>query len=61
MRRVAVIGLKVGAGVLAAILVYGAVTFVQVWTASRRDDTHKAQAIVVFGAAQYNGTPTPVL
>ena len=61
MRRVAVIGLKVAAGVLAAIIVYGVVTFVQVWLASRRDNTHKAQAIVVFGAAQYNGRPSAVL
>src|SRR4051794_27647615 len=34
VRRVAVIGLKVAAGVLAAIIVYGVVTFVQVWLAS---------------------------
>ena len=61
MRRVAVIGLKVVAGVLAAILLYGAVTFIQVWLASRRDEAHKAQAIVVFGAAQYNGRPSAVL
>ena len=61
MRRVAVIGLKVAAGVLAAIIVYGVVTFVQVWLAARRDNTHKAQAIVVFGAAQYNGRPSAVL
>jgi len=25
-----------------------------------RDETHPADAIVVFGAAQYNGTPSPV-
>jgi uncharacterized SAM-binding protein YcdF (DUF218 family) len=37
------------------------VTFVQVWLASREDQTHKAQAIVVFGAAQYNGRPSAVL
>jgi len=61
VRRVAVIGLKIAAGVLAAILVYVAFTFVQVWLASRRDDPHRAQAIVVFGAAQYNGRPSAVL
>ena len=61
MRRVAVIALKVVAGLLAAIILYGVVTFAQVWLASRRDGAHKAQAIVVFGAAQYNGRPSSVL
>jgi uncharacterized SAM-binding protein YcdF (DUF218 family) len=61
VRRVAVIGLKVAAGVVAAVVLYGAVTFAQVWLASRRDGAHKAQAIVVFGAAQYNGRPSAVL
>jgi uncharacterized SAM-binding protein YcdF (DUF218 family) len=40
---------------------YAAVTFGQVWLASRRDNAGPAQAIVVLGAAQYNGTPSPVL
>ena len=61
MRRVAVIGLKVAAGLLAAVILYAVVTFTQVWLASRRDSAHKAQAIVVFGAAQYNGRPSEVL
>ncbi|MBV8160959.1 MAG: YdcF family protein [Acidimicrobiia bacterium] len=61
MRRVAVVAVKVAAAALVALLVYGAVTFVQVWLASRRDGVHKAQAIVVFGAAQYNGRPSAVL
>lgn len=50
----------VGFGLLIG-LVYLAVTFVQVWQASRRDDARPAEAIVVFGAAQYNGRPSPVL
>jgi len=61
VRRVAVIALKVVAGLLAAVLLYGVVTFAQVWLAARRDGAHKAQAIVVFGAAQYNGRPSSVL
>jgi vancomycin permeability regulator SanA len=61
VRRVAVIGLKVTAGIVAAILLYFAVTFVQVWLASRDDNVHRAEAIVVFGAAQYNGRPSEVL
>jgi len=61
VRRIAGIALKVTAGLLAALLLYLGVTFVQVWMASRDDDAHKAQAIVVFGAAQYNGRPSAVL
>ena len=52
---------------LLAGVVYLAVTFVQVWSASRRDDASEVrrsspvEAIVVLGAAQYNGRPSPVL
>jgi uncharacterized SAM-binding protein YcdF (DUF218 family) len=41
--------------------VYLAVTFVQVWMASRRDEAKPADAIVVLGAAQYDGRPSDVL
>lgn len=45
---------------LAALLVYlGA--FVAVVVASRQDQRRPADAIVVLGAAQYNGKPSPVL
>ena len=47
--------------VVLAGLIYLAVTFVQVWLASRRDEARRAEASVVFGAAQYNGRPSPVL
>jgi uncharacterized SAM-binding protein YcdF (DUF218 family) len=43
------------------LVVYLSVTLAQVWLASRRDDAQQAEAIVVFGAAQYNGRPSPVL
>jgi uncharacterized SAM-binding protein YcdF (DUF218 family) len=46
---------------LLLVIVYLGITFVQVWQASRRDDARSAEAIVVFGAAQYNGRPSPVL
>lgn len=46
---------------LLLLVVYLVVTFVQVWMASQRDNARKAEAIVVFGAAQYNGSPSPVL
>jgi vancomycin permeability regulator SanA len=47
--------------VLAALVVYGGGTFVQVYRSSRHDGAKPADAIVVMGAAQYNGRPSPVL
>ena len=45
----------------ALVVAYVAVTFVQVWLASRRDGDRSAEAIVVLGAAQYDCRPSPVL
>jgi uncharacterized SAM-binding protein YcdF (DUF218 family) len=47
--------------VLAAVVLYFVVTFVQVWRAGRADKARPAEALVVLGAAQYNGRPSPVL
>ena len=44
-----------------AAVAYLAITFAQVWVASRRDGARPSQAIVVFGAAQYDGRPSKVL
>lgn len=44
-----------------APLAYLSASFVQVWWASRSDYDGSADAIVVLGAAQYNGQPSPVL
>lgn len=44
-----------------AALVYLVVTGVQVWLTSRHYDSRPADAIVVMGAAQYNGVPSPDL
>ena len=52
---------KLGAALIAVLVLYLGVTFVQVWQASRRDEARPAQAIVVFGAAQYDGRPSLVL
>jgi len=41
--------------------IYVSVTFIQVWRASSDDDTQMSDAIVVLGAAQYDGRPSPVL
>jgi len=57
-RRRAAISLVV---VFCLIFGYFFLTFLQVWTASRRDGARPAEAIVVLGAAQYDGRPSPVL
>ena len=46
------------AGLLVAYILF---TFAQVLLASRRDEARSAQAIVVLGAAQYNGVPSEIL
>jgi uncharacterized SAM-binding protein YcdF (DUF218 family) len=51
-------------GLLAAVVLptlYFAVTFVQVWWTSRHDGARPAQAVVVLGAAQFDGRPSAVL
>ncbi len=45
---------------LAAALLYGLVTFGQVWWTAGHDTAAPADAIVVLGAAHYQGTPSPV-
>jgi uncharacterized SAM-binding protein YcdF (DUF218 family) len=55
------LAIKVVAGTLLVVLAYLSVTFVQVWRAAHNDQARPAQAIVVFGTAQYNGRPSPVL
>lgn len=54
-------GVRVAIGaVLIATLVVGG-TLVRVWQVARTDDRSPADMIVVLGAAQYNGEPSPVL
>lgn len=48
-------------GLLALVVLYVGVTFGQVLWASRQDEAGPASAIVVMGAAQYDGRPSPVL
>ena len=52
---------KIALVVAALSVVYVLVTFVQVWHASHQDDARHAQAIIVLGAAQFNGRPSAVL
>lgn len=46
--------------VLMALLVVGGTAF-RVWYVARADERPQADAIVVLGAAQYNGTPSKIL
>lgn len=52
---------RLGILVLAALVAYVGITFAEVWLATRADDRGRADAVVVLGAAQYNGRPSPVL
>ncbi len=47
--------------ILSLLVLYVGGTFVQVVQASRDDGARQAGAIVVLGAAQYDGRPSPVL
>jgi uncharacterized SAM-binding protein YcdF (DUF218 family) len=53
--------IRVAIGIAALFVLYVGVTFVQVWRASTRDTAQPSDAIVVLGAAQYDGRPSPVL
>lgn len=53
-------GRVVGVIVVLALLYVG-VTMAQIWFAAHRDGTAPADAIVVLGAAQYDGQPSPAL
>jgi uncharacterized SAM-binding protein YcdF (DUF218 family) len=44
-----------------AVLLFLAVTVVRIVETGARQETHSADAIVVFGAAEYSGHPSPVL
>ena len=51
-------------GLVVAVVVpflYFSVTFFQVWRTSRHDGARPAQALVVLGAAQFDGRPSAVL
>jgi uncharacterized SAM-binding protein YcdF (DUF218 family) len=59
--RVLRVGVRVALLAAAVGVVYLGVTFVQVWQASTRDEARPSDAIIVLGAAQYDGRPSPVL
>jgi uncharacterized SAM-binding protein YcdF (DUF218 family) len=61
MRRFLKWGVLAGLVILVAFLIYGVYIYGQIRDWAVRDDVHPADAIVVLGAAQYNGRPSPVL
>ena len=61
LRRLIRITIRVGLVTSLVLFVYLSVTFVQVWMASRRDEARRSDAIIVLGAAEYDGRPSPVL
>jgi uncharacterized SAM-binding protein YcdF (DUF218 family) len=61
VKRLLTIALRVAVVLVAVAFVYVAVIFVQVWLASRRDDARRSDAIIVLGAAQFDGRPSKVL
>jgi uncharacterized SAM-binding protein YcdF (DUF218 family) len=51
---------RLGLALAGVAVVYLAVTGFQVWRAARQDQAEPADAIVVLGAAQYDGRPSAV-
>jgi uncharacterized SAM-binding protein YcdF (DUF218 family) len=53
--------LQVTGVVLFALVLYGLFSYWQVWSTGRSDQARAVDAIVVMGAAQYDGRPSPQL
>lgn len=54
-------GTMLGLFLALAIAGYGTYLYQQIRDSAVRDEAHQADAIIVLGAAQYNGRPSPVL
>ena len=54
-------GTSIGIALLLVLTVYWTYLYYQIRDSAVRDEARKADAIVVLGAAQYNGRPSPVL
>ena len=52
---------KIACGLLSLLILYFAVTFVQIWLRGQEHSTEHAQAILVFGTTENNCTPGPEL
>ena len=55
------IAVRVAIVLVALALTYFVITLYQVWSTGRRDEVRSVDAIVVLGAAQYDGRPSPQL
>jgi uncharacterized SAM-binding protein YcdF (DUF218 family) len=53
--------LRLASLVLSVVILYFAIGFVQIWLTGREHSTKDAQAILVFGTTEDNGTPSPEL
>ena len=53
--------LRIISVVITVVIIYFAVTFVQIWLTGHEHSTRHAQAILVFGTTEDNGTPSPEL
>jgi uncharacterized SAM-binding protein YcdF (DUF218 family) len=51
---------KISILTVVAVLAWPSWLAYQIWHQSRQDELHSADAIVVLGAAQYDGNPSPV-
>jgi uncharacterized SAM-binding protein YcdF (DUF218 family) len=61
LRKFLRISWRIALALFAIGIVYLSAVFVQVWAAARRDDARPADAIIVLGAAQFDGRPSKVL
>jgi uncharacterized SAM-binding protein YcdF (DUF218 family) len=53
--------LRLVTAIVSLIVLYFAVTFVQIWMTGHEHSSARAQAILVFGTTEDNGTPSPEL
>ncbi|MDQ1456124.1 MAG: hypothetical protein QOH28_1744 [Actinomycetota bacterium] len=61
MRRALKVSRRAAIVLFAVVLAYLSVVFVQVWLAARRDDARPSDAIIVLGAAEFDGRPSKIL
>jgi len=53
--------LRIVTTLMSVVILYFAITFVQIWMTGHEHSTKQAQAILVFGTTEDNGTPSPEL
>ncbi len=53
--------LRIITTLIAVVILYFAITFIQIWMTGHEHSTNHAQAILVFGTTEDNGTPSPEL